>query len=150
MIRNLITSSLLRVPCASTEEPRTHQTLQGQVPGHLGGGIETLFSRGEPHGVPLLSSGPGPEAQGGCKPLHGRLRGPWLPSPVTDLDGYQGGPEGAPERPAPMQLPYRDSRFHSRLPASCHPSSPATLPLPGGRNLVSLFAAASPWMRGPS
>lgn len=77
----------------------------------------------------------GPAAQGGCKPLHGRLRGPWLPSPVTDLDGYQGGPEGAPEQPAPMQLPYRDSRFHSRLPASCCPSSPATLPLPGGRNL---------------
>ena len=46
MIRNLITSSLLRVPCISTEKPRTHQTLQGQVLGHLGGGIETVLTGG--------------------------------------------------------------------------------------------------------
>ena len=110
MIRNLIVRlksaqgslCFYRKAHASPDTP-------GQVPGHLREGEETLFSRGwgGPHSVPQLSSGPGASSSGWMRTSAWAAEGTPAPDPVTNPDGCQGGPEGAPEQPAPMQLPPR-------------------------------------------
>ena len=102
-------SSLLRVPCASTEKPTPHQTLQARSQGISGKGKRLCFhgGGGGPHSVPQLSSGPGASSSGWMRTSAWAAEGTPAPDPVTNPDGCQGGPEGAPEQPAPMQLPPR-------------------------------------------
>lgn len=103
-----------------------------------------------PHSVPPLSSGPGASNSGWTRTSAWAAEG--TPAPVLSpiLTGVREGRRGHPNNQHPCNCLHGDSRLHSRLPASCPPSSLATLPFPGGRNLVSLFAATSPWMQDPS
>lgn len=119
MIRNLIVrlksaqgSLVLRKAQASPDTPGP-----GPRASRGRGRDSVLTGQGGPRSVPQLSSGPGASSSGWMRTSAWAAEGTPAPAPVTNPDGCQGGPEEAPEQPAPMQLPPRG--LEASQQASC-------------------------------